>query len=599
MNKKLLILLIAFLSLSINCKTEKIEEIITVVSVTPQKINETVSTVDYLNENDLKKLIPKDLAAILSSYLAIDVSSNGGLGQYSSIFLRGTNSNQTLVKVNGIKINPYTAGGASIYNLDPSLITSIEIGSGPFSTIHGSEAIGGVINISTSNKEHKSFSRITASLGPDNFSKGSYQIQKTQKDKSIGLLLLNSATDGFPTLIGSEINNGYKNQSLISSFRLNHQKVKMDLASWHSQGKTEYLSYQMSPLEQDYKNSAVSVNLTLEDSNEGSLIINFGHSRDLISQNQINFLGLEDLTETKTNSLEFIYSRNINNGLFVNTGYMGEFPKVNYSSYGTSFKKKLSMNSYFLELRRKADSHLLEFKIRRTHHEIYKNQDSWNLGYKKEFSPKWDIRLNKGFAFRSPNSSELFGYGSNINLSPEESNGNEAALQRTFINSNLSLVIFENKIKNLIEFYFKENILKNINKGSNRGLELRYSWINNKFSGKFIIRSQDPKDGNGQQLLRRSKQSLSLSLFKEFNFLSLTSTLTAFKRKRDIGGIELPGYGLMNISLNKVFRNNLDISLRLENITNKNYFTASSFNGYYQNQDRSLWLNVSYKINKP
>ncbi len=114
---------------------EEIEEIVSVVSLVPQKKVETNTTVDVIKKEDLKKLASTNLGSILSGYLGIDVSSNGGPGQYASLFLRGSNSNHTLVKVNGVKINPYTAGGASISNIDPSLISRIEVGSGPFSSI--------------------------------------------------------------------------------------------------------------------------------------------------------------------------------------------------------------------------------------------------------------------------------------------------------------------------------------------------------------------------------------------------------------------------------------------------------------------------------
>ena len=93
---------------------EEIEEIVSVVSLVPQKKVETNTTFDVIKKEDLKRLASTNLVSVLSDYLGIDVSSNGGPGQYASLFLRGSNSNHTLVKVNGVKINPYTAGGASI-----------------------------------------------------------------------------------------------------------------------------------------------------------------------------------------------------------------------------------------------------------------------------------------------------------------------------------------------------------------------------------------------------------------------------------------------------------------------------------------------------
>ena len=63
------------------------------------KINGTLAL--EIGNGQLKKV-----SKLLRNYLALDVSTNGGIGQLASVFLRGHNSNQTLVKVNGIKIKP-------------------------------------------------------------------------------------------------------------------------------------------------------------------------------------------------------------------------------------------------------------------------------------------------------------------------------------------------------------------------------------------------------------------------------------------------------------------------------------------------------------
>ena len=107
---------------------KRYDEVVTVVSKIPKEYYKLTSTVDLVDIEELEKYQPASVIGLLSNNLAIDTSSNGGPGQVSSIFLRGSNSNHSLVKVNGVKINPSTAGGASIYNLDTSLISNIEIG---------------------------------------------------------------------------------------------------------------------------------------------------------------------------------------------------------------------------------------------------------------------------------------------------------------------------------------------------------------------------------------------------------------------------------------------------------------------------------------
>ena len=201
------------------------EEILTVASKTPKKEYKVPISVDVINKNDLNNLQPLSISGILSNNLAIDTSSNGGPGQVTSIFLRGSNSNHTLVKINGIKINPSTAGGASIYNLDTNLISKIEIASGPLSSIHGSEAIGGVINISTRNNTSNNSTIIGIRSGPDNHIKKYIQGNIASEKSSFSLGLLDSNTNGFPSLMNSTLDQGYENNSVISELNHNNKSI--------------------------------------------------------------------------------------------------------------------------------------------------------------------------------------------------------------------------------------------------------------------------------------------------------------------------------------------------------------------------------------
>ena len=575
---------------------EEVEEIVSVVSSVPQKKIETNTTIDVIEKEDLKKFASTNLISILSGYLGIDTSSNGGLGQYASLFLRGSNSNHTLVKVNGIKINPSTAGGASISNIDPSLISRIEIGSGPFSSIHGSEAIGGIINISTFPEERDSSLQLSLSRGADNYRKESLQKNWLYKSNSYNVFLLKAKSEGFPSLTSSSTDNGFNNKSLGGSYTSKKSKTQTDLSSWISKGRTEYLDFLSNPLSQDYENSIHSVNFKFKHKEPYLLYLNLATSKDLIDQNQFNYINQKDTTQTDNQNVQFIvYSPSEKDFSYI-VGYEQEKQKVNYSSFGSRFRKNIKTTSLFIENRIELNKSLLGINIRFSDHDSYGINKSWNIGYRTDFNQKWVFRFNSGSAFRSPNTAELYGYGSNLNLKPEISLGQEVALEKIANDSIISLVAFNNKIKDLINFDFDENILKNIAQSTNRGVEVRYMWKNKTINGRFLLRYQNPKDNLGLQLLRRSKRSLSANIYREFSLGTLNLNLSAFGKKRDFGNLPLPKYHLFNLSFVRQLSNQMDITLRVENLFDKEYFTASGYNGYYQNQGRSLWLNATYEI---
>ncbi|HYN41401.1 MAG TPA: TonB-dependent receptor [Thermoanaerobaculia bacterium] len=89
------------------------------------------------------------VADLLRTVPGIDVAQSGGPGGVTSLFLRGTNSNSTLVLVDGVKLNSPYFGGVDLSTLGTANVERIEIVRGPFSALYGSEAIGGVVQVIT------------------------------------------------------------------------------------------------------------------------------------------------------------------------------------------------------------------------------------------------------------------------------------------------------------------------------------------------------------------------------------------------------------------------------------------------------------------
>ena len=599
MKKNFLSFLCYLLLFSVNAEEDTIEEIISVASKVPMESKYVLATVDVIDSSILEKQVQKDLLSIFSNTLALDTSSNGGPGQVSSIFLRGSNSNQTLVKVNGVKINPSTAGGASIYNFDSSLISKLEVVYGPFSSIHGSEAIGGVIDISTIEDPKNNYLVFGLNSGPDNFRKEILKSSWNNKKTFLSLGLLNSNTEGFPVTTGSNLNRGYKNQSAIGAF--SHQKghFKGTFSSWSSEGVTEYLGFDDIPMSQDYKNQAYAFDLSYKPKAAFWVLSNLNTSGDFIAQNQENYLGLLDLTETDRTNFEITLHKPIQGGNSFTFGYNLENEKVNYSSFGTEFKQSLKTKSIFASSQLVVNQHLIGINIRSSNHELHGNKLSWNLGYLKHLNKIWTVVLNSGEAFRSPNSSELYGYGANLELKPETSNSHElSAIRKINQNDLFSLVFFINKTQNLINFDFSDYILKNIKQSNTKGAELKYKWKNKAINGNMLIRIQDPKNQEGKQLQRRSRRSISINLIKEYISSSINLNILAFDRRVDFGEKVLSGYSLINFSVTKEISNQIDLAIRFENLLDKEYFTAAAASGYYRNQERSIWLNVKYTLGR-
>jgi len=575
-------------------------ETITVVSTQPKTFNEIVFSVDKIGKDFLDKTQPKDLASLLRENLAIDVSTNGGLGQLSSVFLRGSNSNHTLVKINGVKINPSTAGGASIYNLDSELVYDIEIGHGPLSALHGSSAIGGVMNISTRPLSSESYSTFGINIGPDDYQKRILRHnQKISKNAFFNISYSKTSTDGFPVLSNTQLDRGYENSTYITYLEFDTYYGNLNFSSWSADGEVEYMLFG-APVSQDYENYAHGLEFTSFIDSFLSYKLNLSTSKDLIRQNDENFLQQIDITNTKRDYIEVLISDldifNLSDKLTF--GLDIEDEQVKYSSYGTIYQEKIQTKSFFGNANVTFSNTSISASFRNTDHDTYNNNLSWTAEILRNINRSWQVGVLSGSSFRSPVSSELYGFGGNLNLEPEINKSKELSLKKLNNNSNLKFSIFDNDLTNLINFDYQDYVLKNISKSSNKGLEIRFDLQKDNWDLLLILKNQKPKDNEGRQLLRRSKNLASLVFSKELRGILSTVSISSYGKRTDFGEIKLPSYNLVNLSFSKKLTNGIKVSLKLENILDKKYFTAATSNAFYLNQERSAWLRVNYELGK-
>ena len=125
------------------------ETIIVTATRTAQAVAKTLSSVTVITREDIERLQAQSVQELLRGIPGVSISSNGGLGKVSSVFMRGTESDHVLVLINGIKVGSATAGTTPFEHIPVAQIERIEVVRGPRSSLYGSEAIGGVIQIFT------------------------------------------------------------------------------------------------------------------------------------------------------------------------------------------------------------------------------------------------------------------------------------------------------------------------------------------------------------------------------------------------------------------------------------------------------------------
>ncbi|MGH8203064.1 MAG: TonB-dependent receptor plug domain-containing protein, partial [Steroidobacteraceae bacterium] len=124
-----------------------LEPVVVTATRTENPAGEVLASVDILAGEYLARQPAADLGDALRFVPGVEVARLGGAGQQTSLFVRGTDSNHVLVLMDGLRMNPGTIGTAAIQNVAPEFVERVEVVKGPRSTLYGSDAIGGVINV--------------------------------------------------------------------------------------------------------------------------------------------------------------------------------------------------------------------------------------------------------------------------------------------------------------------------------------------------------------------------------------------------------------------------------------------------------------------
>ncbi len=127
-------------------------------------------------------------------------------------------------------------------------------------------------------------------------------------------------------------------------------------------------------------------------------------SKDLIQQNDLNFLGQIDVTNTERDFIEFMLSNFSfieNSNQFI-LGIDMENEEVDYASYGTKYREKIKTESFFTAMNLNLSRGSLTTSLRNSNHDRYGTNLSWNLELLREFNRNWRIGLSNSSSFRSP-----------------------------------------------------------------------------------------------------------------------------------------------------------------------------------------------------
>ncbi|MEC9205817.1 MAG: TonB-dependent receptor [Pseudomonadota bacterium] len=554
----------------------KFEQIVVTPSKRSSTIFESLKSVEIITQDEIQTYGYRTTDEILDSSSSISIGSNGGFGQTKSIFLRGTESNHTKVLLNGVELNPGTLGVPPIQHISPRMISRIEIVKGSMSTLYGRDTIGGIINIITKQNDHKLDSEISVSSGRFNTNGIDFFKEFSIDSHSFNLNYSDVQSDSFKAKVTSSKDHAYKNKNISLNYNYGLENAKFSINYYQSDGNTEYDSYG-SNLSQDHKDTLIKSSW-VEQFNDSMTKIIFIDKENKIDQAAPS---ATDYTHTKINQLtveKHYYNFFETDSIF---GFTYTDESLYELSYGTSFRKSYDIkelffhSEYFPTLRSN-----IHFGSRYINHPKYGDYltGTVNIGYL--INKNLHITGGIGKSFRPPDGTDLFGYGGNENLNPEESVSSEIFLKyRLPSKNNFTALLFNNDISNLIES--DGSTMQNINKARITGIEIGYSGIFEAINFSFDYTYQEADDLTNDTLLsRRPRNKMTGKLSYDIDAKNKVGLTIVGESKRDNSIYDynrLGGYLLFNLNYLHKF-NDYSIAVRANNLLNKKHRKAYDYN---------------------
>ena len=530
--------------------------------------------VTILDAEDIALSGANNLSEILRFIAGIDVTSNGGPGQIASIFMQGSNSNHTLILINGIKINDSATGTAAIQNIHPDLIEKIEIIKAPRTSLYGSNAVGGVINIITK-KQTKTGYEIGYKTGSDNTDTINFMGGFHSSEIQGGIQFHQYKTDGFPARTESNVASGHENDSVNAFLNFDHDNWSLVTNVWQSSGTTEYLDFFLTPVSQDFNNTTGSLDINKIFSDRWVSNLNFGFSRDDIKQNET-----PDFNDSKKLFFEWQNTIHANDNHQIVAGIYLANEKFGASNYGLDIATEANSTALYIEDIINRGKHQLLTAARISNKEGIEDKITWNIEYGFIINPSMRLLLNAGRATRNPSSFDLYGYGGNPELTPEISKN--IGIGIAMIPSDklsVEFSAFSNEITDLITFNYNDFKLYNIEQARIRGIEGHIEYLANNWNVYLNATLQNPKNTTSKQmLLRRPKKTVSLGLRRSFGLLDFNMNILFSDSRMDFGGVKLDDYLLGNITLQYHLSERWLIRATINNITDETYMLANNYN---------------------
>jgi vitamin B12 transporter len=515
-----------------------LDEVLVTATRTEQRLADSLPAATVITRSQIESLQTPGLVELLGRQAGIEFARAGGPGSQASLFMRGANSSQTLVLIDGVRLNTALTGAAALGGIALDSIERIEIVRGNLSSLYGSEAIGGVVQIFTRSAQRSGF-EAGGEVGSGDTRAANLYLAQRFEEGSVAFSAAGRRSAPFSAIDVAQVIPGPfapganpdidGNRNGNASLRAQGRVGSVDLAAslWGSRNDTDFDStadgpsatheeksrqraMQASasgPLAEGWRATLTVARTDDDTSNRSSEPWSFNSGEFESSNRSITLANEIRLAERVNGTLAYEYLEQRG----ASTAYDPDFGGVL-----TRFERRV--NSIRAGVEASSGPHRMQANLRWDDYSDVGSATTGLAAYGYDLDTRWRVSAQLATAFRAPSFNDLyFPFFGNPQLAPERSRGGELALRYGDESASLRAAVFRNRTSDLILYDAAANRARNIASADIDGVELIGSarvqgW---RLQADFAYtRAEDST--TGERLLRRAPYKAHIAVGRAF-----------------------------------------------------------------------------------
>jgi vitamin B12 transporter len=597
----------------VHAQALEVDPVVVTGSRMAQPLSNVLPSVSVITRQDIEKSQAPTLADLLQGEAGVEFSRTGGPGSVTSFFLRGQNSVNMVILIDGVRSQVDGGGSLTITDMPLDLIERVEILRGNASALYGEAAIGGVISIFT--RRSKGELKPYGSAGLGSYKTRSVSVGyggeiddvsldlNAGKTTSAGFSALNPqiyATanpdrDGTETTYGGARFEKKLSADRVIGWRANAKTSVTDFDSAYDTAGTVHRFKTQTDVVNAFWRESVSDNwlstLDLSSSNffyeslkDGMVAQSFGTTNGQYNGHQDSLRWFNTYQLQAASTLNFGLDRSLERYNQINT-----------------YDARRQLSGYFAGLTHQQGRWTWQANARRDVVNVEQSASgassekdnagsSYLVGTGYELTHHWRATASLSTGFRTPNASELFGYGGNPDLTPEKHKTQEVGVNYKAEQTLMRVVYFHTQSQNAIVWSESDacssNCYKNVSQTSNQGAELSLRTLWSGYAIKLSAVTQNPWNvTDNTELTRRAKRYGSADVSRMVQGYEVGTRVYSAGARSDFDYVAYPyvpttlgGYTLWSFYASRKIDKDWTARIRLDNAFNRDYQLAYGYN---------------------